>query len=366
MRPVPAPPPPDLALGLGLAGWWLLEVGDSSAVGVVSLAAMTVPLGWRRAAPLTAMCLVAAGFATAGLEADPPEPLAQLVATLVACFSVASGAATTRRAVAGLAAGLAGGVGEGLLVGQDVGFIIILTIAAWGAGAALRRLRRRSDALEARAATLDAQVHTAAAQERERIAREMHDVISHSVSLMVVQAGAAEQVLRRDADQAAQALAAIQATGRAAVDDLRRMLGLLRGEPAAGHPRAPQPGLATLGELVGAHGTPVALEQVPHPPLPAGVELAAYRIVQEALTNARRHAPGRPAAVRVGWADGRLDLEVRNMVANGHGAPAGPPGSGHGLVGMRERVALYGGTLEAGFDGRAEWVVHATLPVEPA
>ena len=124
--------------------------------------------------------------------------------------------------------------------------------AAWGAGAAVRQLQARSAQLEDRAAELDERARTAAASERERIARELHDVISHSVSLMVVQAGAAEQVLRQDPELASRALRAVQATGRAAVDDLRRMLGLLRGSSGERGSRAPQPGLADLEVLVGS------------------------------------------------------------------------------------------------------------------
>jgi signal transduction histidine kinase len=361
MRPLPAPLPLDLALGLALAAWWLADVEDSTAAGVTSLALMTVPLGWRRVAPLAVMGLVAAGFAAVGLETEPAEPLAQLAALLVATFTVAAAAPTQATAYAGLVVALAGGLGEALLVGEDAGFIVLLIGSAWAAGAAVRRLHGRSAQLEEQTVMLGERAREAAARERERIARELHDVVSHSVSLMVVQAGAAEQVLRRDPAQAEHALQALQASGRAAVDDLRRMLGLLRGGEE-GHPRSPQPGLAAVGGLIEPRDHGVRLELAEHPPLPPGVDLAAYRIVQEALTNARRHAAGRPTSVRVGWSAGSLELEIRTeRVPDG---PSPAPGTGHGLVGMRERVTLYDGEFHAGIDERGDWVVRATLPVE--
>ena len=349
MRPLPAPLLADLALAALLAAWWVLEAEDLDGVGVAALALMTVPLAWRRVAPLSALALVAAGFVLGATPADPPEPLAGLVAILVAPYSGAAYAADRTRAAAAGAVALGAGVAEGLVAGEDLAFVLLLIGAAWGAGTVVRRLTGRSAELEVRATT-------AAAEERERIARELHDVVSHSVSLMVVQAGAAEQVLRRDPVQAERALQALQSTGRSAVDDLRRMLGLLRG--ADEHPLAPQPGLDRLDELVAAHGDPVELERDAASPLPPGLDLTAYRIVQEALTNARKHASGSRTSVRVAEAGGRLAIEVRTRLVNG---ADGTPSTGHGLAGMRERAALYGGELTAGREG-GDWVVRASLP----
>jgi signal transduction histidine kinase len=350
-------------LALVLSIWWIAEVGDElSGIGTASLVLMTAPLAWRRLTPLSAMVVISAGFVLSETEANPPEPLAGLLVLLVAPYSVAVYAADRRRAVVGGAVALASGLAAGLLGGDTV-FILVLIGAAWGSGAAVRRLHARSAQLEDRAAELDERARTAAADERERIARELHDVISHSVSLMVVQAGAAEQVLCQDPEQASRALRAVQATGRAAVDDLRRMLGLLRGPSGEARSRAPQPGLADLDELLGScseSGMEVEVERDPLPPLPAGIDLAAFRIVQEALTNAQKHAPGCATSLRIGYASSRLHLEARTSSppATNRGA-----GTGHGLIGMRERVALYGGELQVGLDERADWVVHATLPV---
>jgi signal transduction histidine kinase len=367
MRGIPAPRGLDAALAAVLAVWWVAEVGDLDTVGAVSLALMTIPLAWRSSLPLASVTLVSAGFALSAAPADPPEPIAQLLAMLIAPYSVAVHARDGRRAAAGCAIALAGALAAGLLVGDDVVFILVLVGIACAAGMAVRRLGVRSTELEAQAARLDEQARTAAAVERERIARELHDIVSHSVSLMVVQAGAAEQVLRQDPDQAERALGGIQATGRAAVDDLRRMLGLLRGAEAGGR-LAPQPGLDGLDELASAAseaGTPVEVERGSLPSLPAGVDLAAYRIIQEAVTNASKHAPGRPTTVSVGSDGAELSIEVRTAAPPRHNG-AGANGTGHGLVGMRERAGVYGGELHAGFDEREDWVVRVRLPIAPA
>jgi signal transduction histidine kinase len=353
----------DAALAAVLAAWWVAEVGTLDELGAVSLALMCVPIAWRRSAPLASVALVATGFALSAADPNPPEPLAQLVAMLVAPYSVAVHARDGRGAVAGCALALAGGLAAGLLVGDDVFFILVLVGGACAAGAAVRRLGDRSTELEARAARLEGQARTAAAEERERIARELHDIVSHSVSLMVVQAGAAEQVLRDDPGQAERALTGIQATGRAAVDDLRRMLGLLRGPEPSGE-LAPQPGLGAVDELVAtarAAGADVEVERGTVPSLPAGVDLAAYRIIQEAVTNASKHAPGCHTKVRIECDAGRLAIEVRTTAAPRRNG-ADPNGTGHGLVGMRERAGVYGGELEAGFDASSDWVVRARLP----
>jgi signal transduction histidine kinase len=364
MRRIPAPKGLDAAFAGALAAWWVAEVGGLNAIGAVSLVLMTVPLAWRQSAPLASVALVATGFALSALDSNPPEPIAQLVAMLISSYSVAVHARSGRVAAAGGAVALAGGLAAGLLVGDDVVFILVLIAVACAAGAAVRRLGDRSAELEAETARLDLQARTAAADERERIARELHDIVSHSVSLMVVQAGAAQQVLRHDPDEADRALTGIQATGRAAVDDLRRMLGLLRGAELSDG-RAPQPGLDAIDELVASArdaGTPVTVERGALPDMPAGVDLAAYRIVQEAVTNACKHARGCPTAVHLDGVGDRLAIEVRTAAPpNQNGAEGN--GTGHGLVGMRERVSVYGGELQAGRDEGGDWVVRASLPL---
>jgi signal transduction histidine kinase len=207
------------------------------------------------------------------------------------------------------------------------------------------------------------------AAERVRIARELHDVIAHSVSLMGVQAGAVERVLERDPEHARESLRSIQSTARESVGELRRLLGILRAdqEPAG---LAPQPGLSRLTALVDeSRRAGVAAELTVEGearPLPAGIELSAYRVVQEALTNVRKHAPGASTRVLLTYGSTELELLVRSAaVAPSNGAASGP-GTGHGLVGMRERVALYGGSLDAHPEPGGGFVVRARLPVEVA
>lgn len=240
------------------------------------------------------------------------------------------------------------------------------------AGASLRAHRERSNELARLNAQLaeqaDRLARAAVVEERGRIAREMHDVVSHSVSLMVVQAGAARHLLDKDSAQSRDAILAIEEVGREALVELRRTLGVLRddGAPSA---LTPQPGAAQIPDLVErarASGLQVDYEVdgEPRGVLP-GAALVVYRVVQEALTNATRYAAGARTRVRVGWEPSTVEISV---VDDGGTAPAAPAGSGLGLVGMQERVAAYGGTLRAGptRDGRG-FEVRARLPLtEPA
>jgi len=206
-------------------------------------------------------------------------------------------------------------------------------------------------------------------QERARIARELHDVVAHCVSLMVVQAGAAEDLLNRDPQRARQPLQTIQETGRQAVGDMQRMLGLLRGE-CSDRMLAPQPGTEQLGELI-AHmaeaGLPVQLRiEGKSRPLPAGVELAAFRVVQEALTNILKHAGPAKASVVVRYGDDALELHVLDDGDGAAPARSADAGQGHGLIGIRERVAIYGGAVEAGPAADGGFELRARLPLDSA
>jgi signal transduction histidine kinase len=207
--------------------------------------------------------------------------------------------------------------------------------------------------------------HAAVAEERGRIARELHDVVAHSVSVMVVQAQAGPRLLN-EPEQARGAFRSIEASGREALVELRRLLGVLRTEneqPAVG----PQPGLSSLESLLGQlreAGLPVELRVEGEPvQLSPGIDLSAYRIVQEALTNTLKHASGSQAEVTIRYGTSLLELEV---VDNGLGSPASVNGSGHGLIGMRERVALYGGLLEAGPGDVGGYAIRAQLPLTGA
>jgi signal transduction histidine kinase len=201
----------------------------------------------------------------------------------------------------------------------------------------------------------------AVVDERARIARELHDVIAHNVSMMVVQAGAERRVLD-EASPTREVLETVERIGRSALTEMRRLVGMLRSEEA--DPLAPQPGLHDLPILVAQvreAGLPVELHVAGDPrELPAGIDLSAYRIVQEALTNTLKHAGEARAAVRVHYGADMLQLEITD---NGAGATRAPATSGHGLVGMRERVALYGGRLDAGRHSGGGFSVRVVLPI---
>ncbi|MFI9772009.1 sensor histidine kinase [Streptomyces sp. NPDC052415] len=249
---------------------------------------------------------------------------------------------------------------------------------AWVLGDSIRTRRAYFAQLEERASRLEkereAQAKVAVAAERARIARELHDVVAHNVSVMVVQADGAAYVLDAAPDQAKKALETISSTGRQALAEMRRLLGVLRtGEHQEGGEYVPQPDVEQIDELVQqcrTSGLPVdfKVEGTPRP-LPSGVELTAYRIVQEALTNTRKHGgPNAGASVRLVYFDDGLGLLVED---DGKGAPhelyeeGGADGQGHGLIGMRERVGMVGGTLDAGPRPGGGFRISALLPLKP-
>ncbi len=229
----------------------------------------------------------------------------------------------------------------------------------WLAGRLVRRQTLQAREAGAHAALLEMEAQEAAGRERDRIARELHDVVGHAVSVMVVQAGAARVSHGGDDPATRAALESIEESGRQALVELRAMLGVLRS-PDAVDEHAPQPTLASLPALVEQvrrAGLPVTLSTAGGTDVPAGVGLTVYRIVQEALTNALRHAGAVQTAVQV-----QVGAEVEVRVSNALPAPAEQAAEGRGLLGMRERVALHGGTLSAGpCEGR--WVVAARLPL---
>ncbi|HEY7283502.1 MAG TPA: sensor histidine kinase [Actinomycetota bacterium] len=257
------------------------------------------------------------------------------------------------------------------IVGQKV-FIPIVFGIAWLAGSAMRARVLQADAAEERAALLErereAEALRAVVEERTRIARELHDVVGHSVSVMTVQTSAVRRRLTPDQEREREALLAVERTGREALAEMRRVVGALRDadeSPAL----APQPTLARVDALVvqaRETGLPVELSVEGEPvPLPAGVDLTAYRLVQEGLTNAIKHAGAHHAQVRVRYGDGHVEVEVSDdgggVAASGHGDQL--MNGGHGLVGMRERVSIYGGELEAGPRDGGGFRLRARLPV---
>jgi signal transduction histidine kinase len=257
-----------------------------------------------------------------------------------------------------------------------VPFLILLPIAVAAEG--LRRWKQHADEGRARMSAMEHEqieaLRRATELERARIARELHDVVTHNVSVMVIQAGAARKVMDSTPDEARTALLAVEAGGRAAMTELRHVMGLLTmdgdvpGQEEADTDLAPQPGLDGLDALVQrmrASGVEVELVvRGPRLPLPSGIELTVYRLVQEALTNTVKHAAGASVHVLVEYARDHVRVEVTDTGGR-PGATAGT-GTGRGLIGLRERLSVYGGTLQAGPRLTGGYRVRARIPVEMA
>lgn len=376
-----------LAVGAVLVGQsdvWFPVLSEPNVVGPPPLVAATyavcaASLALRRRAPLAVLCVVAGATTAMALVFGASEGAGSLLPALVAVFSVAAHGAR-RNALT------AAGLTVVMVVVRELNnpdnttwaemvnaFAWNLSLAgAWLLGAYLRTRRLYIAELADRAERVEVErserervaAARAVAEEQARIARELHDVVAHGVSVMVVQADAAEEVLGRDPARAAAPLQSIQRTGREALTDLRRLLGVMQSAPDSG--LAPQPGLDDLNALlarVRLTGLGVELEvQGEGVRLAPGVDLAAYRIVQESLTNVINHADASRAVVAVVYRASSVDLEVRD---DGRAVTERrPPPGGHGLVGMAERVALYGGELQAGPDPGGGFRVRARLPLE--
>jgi len=376
---------PDVVLALCLAAFAQVNLhydldgstryGSQFATAVV-VAIATLALAWRRRYPL--LTLTAVAVATAG-----PELFTRLTFTLwghfvpllVVAYSVARWSSRRRVAFAGLAVTLAAiavlmlrvpAVGTAgnvpfALVPVTVVFITGLVQAHREAGH--RAVVEHASRIEA---DREAQIAAAVADERARLARELHDIVAHCVGVMVVQAGAAEDLLDRAPSRAREAMAAVQDTGRQAVAELGRMLGLLRTADPLGTDLAPQPGvdqLPALADRMSASGLPVQLTVSGEPrSLPPGVELTAYRVVQEALTNTLKHGgAGVTAKVELRYRPAAVDVEITD-----DGRSGAVMGNGHGLIGMKERVSLYGGSLTAAQRPEGGFRVHAVLPLDGA
>jgi signal transduction histidine kinase len=371
------PPRVDFVIAGALLAWALLEAfvaeGPHSTVTRVAFSiGITAPLVFRRQAPLAAILVIAATALPFVLTADVAEEgTMPFPCILVAIFSVALYARRESEAIAGLVImaitiGLAitSDYYEGEPTPTNYAILFFFTGGAWTAGWLVRRRAAQvREALE-HSGELAA---GAVAEERARIARELHDVVAHSVSIVAVQAGAAEEWLDSDPERAREHLASVRRTAREAMTEMRRLLDVLRTDDTA---YAPQPGLSRLPELLDetrAAGLPVELvEEGERPELSPGLDLVAFRIVQESLTNVRKHAGEVPTRVLLRYRGDELELEVTNEPSAApstiDGGDKGLDG-GHGLVGMRERVRLYGGRLETGENGDGGFRVHALLPL---
>jgi signal transduction histidine kinase len=329
------------------------------------LAALTaLPLGARRYRPLAVFVVTVAAWLAillAGVDTFAPG-------VLVATYTLAAHCERQVALRAGVAAVLllapAHAQSSGRLKAEDAILTVVALVAAWILGDNMRTRRAYYRELEEKAERLEREreesERRAAAEEQARIARELHDVIAHNVSVMVLQAAGGREVIDTDPRRAGEALAAIEATGRDALAELRRLLGVVGDGGAA---IAPQPGLSHIDALVDqvrAAGLEAELVlEGDTREVPAGVELSAYRVVQESLTNTLRHAFARHVWVFVRRREHDLEVEV---VDDGAGPPATATASGRGLVGMRERVALFGGEFEAGPRSDGGFRVRARFP----
>ena len=354
---------PTVVDGLLAAVLVVVEVGGAALIGrytdepsltplgVVLLLAGTVPVTWRRRAPVVVWAVVGAATGAYGI-ASLPDPV--FVGAFVSLYTVVARCPPRISVPIGVATAALWLLATAMSGDSDLNDYypaVVLATLAGALGVLARTLQRQREEEALRAV----------AEERARLARELHDVVAHAVSMVVVQAEAGAAAGGRQ-EGVEQAFDAIADTGRTALSELRRLLGVLRspGEPG---PRDPQPGVAQLEPLVESvrrAGLPVEVRvEGAGRPLPPGVDLSAYRIVQEALTNAVKHAG--PARASVVLRYGEQDLEVE-VVDDGRGPRNGAP-AGHGLAGMRERTALLGGELDAGRGPAGGFAVRARLPL---
>lgn len=354
----------DVALAVFATALLLVEAvaeQPGTPVPFVLVAVIGGVLAVRRRFPLSAFLLGSAALLTmaafyydAGLYPYP---------NVVSLHAVGAYSATRARAVVGLVVGLLGVATYWLLVpSSDTPLLPAVLIVGWGLAWEAGRSDRQRRLLLAEHADLEAEAErrrqdSAVLQERARITRDVHDIVGHALNVMILQAGAGRRMLGRDTALTAEALATVEAVGREALTELDRTLGVL-------DPTSPgtSPGIDALGELtarVTGAGVPVRLTVVGQPrALPAGVDRAAYRVVQEALTNVAKHAPGAPTDVEV-----RYDADVLALTVTDH--PATPPAArppGRGIEGIRARVDALGGTSDVGPDARGGWRVTCTVP----
>ena len=331
-------------------------------VGVALGVVATLPLLWRRRRPEVVVAIVTAAVLAAVAIGAWLLPF-QLGVALYTLAARPAGPSSRRVAFASIGAVVVALAATGYSQLGDSAFHAVFLVAAWlfGDGVGSRRayIREIEEKAERLERERESEARRAAAEEQARIARELHDVVAHALSVIVVQAGAADDVFEVDPGRAREPIRAIDSAARAALADLRRVLGILQQDAAY----EPQPGLGRLDRLieqVRATGLEVALEvEGESRPLPAAVDLSAYRIVQEALTNTLKHAEAERVRVSVRYGE-RLALEIQD---DGRAKANGSTG-GNGLIGMRERVALLGGSVAAGSAPGGGYRVSASIPIE--
>jgi signal transduction histidine kinase len=364
----------DVLVAVALFAWAVTETILRSGPGTqwqrVAIAFFVIlPLVWRRHAPLPALIASLLVLVPWGLAAPSEEEAAwPFAALLLHDFSNALYVVRTRLAVLGLVlpyATLLALMGSGFYTSADQAageFLVggFFCIGAWTAG---RLLRHRVLQVEAERAAGGERARDAVFEERARVARELHDVVGHSVGIIAMQAGAAEALVEKDPAAAREHMATVRRTAQDAMREMRRLVEVLRED---GVDFEPQPTLGQVEQLVDdarLAGVPASLEvEGDRRDLPPAIDLAAYRVVQEGLTNVRKHAGPVTTKVRLVYAPNAVYVEVRN--AAGAGAVNGSAGGGQGLPGMRERVRIFGGEVEAGAVPGGGYVLRARLPVE--
>ncbi|MFL5893490.1 MAG: sensor histidine kinase [Thermoleophilaceae bacterium] len=357
----------DYALALVLTVLAQIEIPASAGAAGHAALLLTLAVGIRRRWPLAVAGLTAIAASVQGLADNPPSVFGEYVAITLVTYTVAAHESMWPALAGGLLI-VAGIVLHDLPspeYGSASGIASDLTtpIAAWFVGRAVRTARTRAETARKESTEL---VEQAVAEERRHIARELHDVVTHSLGLVVLQAQGARRFLDAREPEVGAALEAIEQSGRSSLVEMQRLLGLLREEEDAA-PLAPQPRVAALPRLAqrlreAGLDVELAVEGEPRNLEPA-IDLSAYRIVQEALTNSVRHGSARSARVVVGYRPHALELEV---VDDGRANGSGVTGGGHGLVGMRERAAFFGGHLEHGHVATGGYRVFAHLPFETA
>lgn len=335
---------------------WAFGVAGGGAVAAACLATIALVSAWRTRFPLSSTAGIwIAAFACATWSA-PPASVTFAAADLLAFYRIGR-LRDRRRAYLALIAGLLLGVPitENISLNKYLAIVLTSFVVPWLVGTLHLRHQRTRE--------LEREREQAVEQERARLARELHDLVSHNVGMIVVQAGAGDVLLDREPERAREALHAIEAGARDALLELRRLLGLLRdGDRAELGPQRTLAGLEELADRVRSAGLDVSLCVEDHSEaLDPAVDLSAYRIVQEALTNVLKHARATRARVVVRQLGDTLEVEVSD---NGHGRTASSKG-GHGLNGIAERVALLGGKLETGTGADGGFRVHALLPIAP-
>jgi signal transduction histidine kinase len=376
--PLAAPERFDVGLALVVAALALVDIvveRPAEPVGIAILAALgtTLPIAWRSVAPATAALIATLSLAFAAAAGSAQDqPTVTGFAPLITLFALGEhGTAQALRRVGPVCVIAWSSIG---LLQPDAGATLLGfcgSIAAIAVGRAVRMMSFETDVLEAQVGTLqedqDRRARQAVVAERERISRELHDVIGHSISVMGIQAGAVRRVLPPEFEREREMLEAIERTGRDSVGEMQRLIDLLRA--ADDTPGAAQPTLTRVSALVDEvrrAGLDVELELSDQlGDLPPGRALAGYRIVQEALTNALKHAPGAQVVVRIRRSASDVEIEIRGAADPTAQSAPGPIG-GRGLIGMRERAAFYGGTLEASPMPDGGFRVAATLPAEGA